>query len=87
MATLRELMSLVKRIEISPAGPLVEQTVAAEIKNVLAPEAHIVHSQGMGASAGALQLAVADDTVKAKTIHPALVGKDRWMMVRITREK
>jgi hypothetical protein len=87
MATLRELMSLVKRIEISPAGPLVEQTVAAEIKNVLAPEAHIVHSQGMGASAGALRLAVADDTVKAKTIHPALVGKDRWMMVRITREK
>ena len=33
MATLRELMSQVKRIEIAPTGPLVEQTVATEIRN------------------------------------------------------
>ena len=87
MATLRELISQVKRIEISPSGPLVEQTVASELQKALAPRAEIVRAPGMAASAGALRAAVADRSVKAKTIHPALAGKDRWMLVRINKNK
>ena len=45
MATLRELISQVKRIEISPSGPLVEFTVATETRNVLAPMAE--HISGL----------------------------------------
>jgi len=87
MATLRELMSQVKRIEIGASGPLVERTVAAEIRNTLAPAAAIEQAPGMVASAGALRLGVADGSVKEKTIHPALAGKDRWMLARVNKDK
>lgn len=87
MAALRELMSQVKRIEIAPSGPLVEQTVAAEVRDAVAPAAEIVRVPGTTASAGALRLAVADGSVKEKKIHPSLAGKDRWMLARINKEK
>ena len=87
MATLRELISQVKRIEISPSGPLVESTVATEARNVLAPMAEIVRKPGMAASAGALRLAVFDGSLKEKAIHPALAGKNRWMLARINKDK
>ena len=86
MATLRELISQVKRIQITPSGPLVEWTVAGEIRNVLAPAAEIVRLPGMTASPGALRVAVHDGSAKEKKIHPALGGKDRWMMARINKE-
>ena len=85
MATLRELISQVKRIEIAPSGPLVERTVAAEIQKSMAPAAMIAKSRGMNASAGALRVAVADSPGKEKAIHPALAGKARWVLARINK--
>jgi hypothetical protein len=87
MATLREVISQVKRIEISPSGPLVEHTVATEIQTTLAPVAEIVRTPGMAASAAALRVAVFDGSIKEKAIHPALAGRDRWMLARINKDK
>lgn len=87
MATLRELISQVRRIEIAPSGPLVEHTVAAEARATLAPTAEIARLPGMTASAGALRAAVADGSVKEKTIHPALAGKARWMLARVNKDR
>jgi hypothetical protein len=86
MATLRELISQVKRIEISPSGPLVESTVAMEARKVLASMAEIVRKPGMAASTGALRLAVFDGSLKEKAVHPALAGKDRWMLGRVNKD-
>jgi hypothetical protein len=87
MATLREYISQVNRIEIAPSGPLVERTVAMEIRNSIAPSAEIIKKPGMTASAGAIRVAAYDGSVKEKAIHPAVVGKERWMLARVNKDK
>ncbi|HUI10496.1 MAG TPA: hypothetical protein VL221_09225 [Bacteroidota bacterium] len=81
MPTLREFITTVKRIEHSPAGPLVEKTVAGAL-HAIAPGSGIFTSPGLAAPAGTVRVAVVPKNVEPSSLHKGLHGKKHWMMVR-----
>jgi hypothetical protein len=83
MPTLREVLSTVTRIDHTPGGARVEQTVAAELRGGLCPKAGVATSPGLAAPAGTLRLGVVASTTPARSIHPGLEGKAQWMFVRV----
>jgi hypothetical protein len=82
MPTLREVLTQTTRIECAPGGPRVEQTVARELQAAFAPRAEIIASPGLAATKGSVRVAVVPENVSPRSIHPALEGKPRWMLVR-----
>jgi hypothetical protein len=82
MPTLREFLSSMKKIELTPSGPLVEKTVARALL-ALSPGAQIAESPGLGAPAGTIRVAVVPPGARRGSIHPGLEGKNGWMIVRV----
>jgi hypothetical protein len=83
MPTLRDVLSTITRIEHSPKGPRVEQTVARELCATLCPKAITGASDGLAAPAGTLRVAVVPAAIPGRSLHPGLEGKKDWMLVRV----
>jgi hypothetical protein len=83
MPTLRELLTQTTRIECAPNGPKVEQTVARELQSAFCPKAGISTTPGLAAPKGTVRVAVVPASVPGRSIHPALEGKENWMLVRV----
>jgi hypothetical protein len=83
MPTLRELLILAKTIDISPSGPLVEFTVASEVRSRFAGRATIRRNAGLSAAAGSVRIAALSGQPFAGGVRPDLPKGERWMMVRV----
>jgi hypothetical protein len=82
MASLRETLQQARVIETTPSGPVVEQTVADELRAGLCPTAQIKEGKPSQAAAGTVRVAVLEEPSGWKAAHPALDGDSPWMMVR-----
>jgi hypothetical protein len=78
MPTLKEFFSTVTTIHTSPGGPLVEQTIAAELKAGWAPRATV----GTGGPLPTTGVRLAVSTGAAPE-HPALRGPNGWGILRL----
>jgi hypothetical protein len=83
MPTLRDLMILAKTIDISPSGPLVEHTIASEVRTRFAGRATIRRTTGLTASAGSIRIASLANQPFVGGMRPELPKEERWMMVRV----
>ena len=82
MPTVRELLSQVRTIAISGNGPLVEQTIADEIRSMPGVRAELHKGPGVDAPAHGIRIAVTS-AADVKDLPATLKQQPLWMMVRI----
>src|SRR5437867_1870320 len=85
MPSIRDVLTQTRVIDISLAGPKVEETVAREFQAAFNLNAEIRRSPETAAIPGSVRVGVITDRNARKSIHPALDEKDNWMMVRVKR--
>jgi hypothetical protein len=83
MATLKEVLSRITRIDLSPSGPLVESTVADEVRATFQQSATVGKTPGLTALPGGLRVAVVTDRTAWQGIHASLDTTKGWAMVRV----
>jgi len=83
MATLKEFLSQITRIDLSPSGPVVESTVADEFRATFHPAATLHRTPGVAAVPGSIRVAVAAERSAWRSIHPSLDGTAGWAMLRV----
>jgi hypothetical protein len=84
MSTLKDILSAITAIDIQPSGPVVENTVAEELRTVWATAASVRRSTGFTASPRTARVTLATDPAGWKSLHPALASQTHWMMARST---
>ncbi|MGB6121001.1 MAG: hypothetical protein WBG80_03750, partial [Bacteroidota bacterium] len=82
MASLKETLQQATVIETTQSGPVVEQTVADELRREFSPSAQIKRGTKTVPAPGTVRVAVVDEKSGWKAFHPALKGDSPWMMVR-----
>ncbi len=82
MPALRESLKRLTILECTPGGPEVEATIAAEFQEQVNRAAAVRQSPGLSASSQSMRIAVVPGAADARSVHPALAGRERWMMVR-----
>ena len=83
MPSLLQGLQQAKSIQITPSGPVVEQTVAEEIQTTFCGTAQIRKSANGDAGPGTVRIAVLEEPSRWKGVHQALGGELPWMMVRV----
>jgi len=86
MPTLKQFLTTVTVIDIHPSGPLVESTVANEMRSTSCPSANVRRSPGLSVASRTVRVAVVGDSAAWKAIHPALASQERWLMARVKGE-
>ncbi len=82
MPTIKNVLSQLTSLVISPSGPRVERTVAEELIALFGLPRNITTSPGRDAGAGAARIAVAPDPSTWEALHPAIGKARHWMMAR-----
>ncbi len=86
MATLKEILSQIVRIDLSPSGPLVESTVADEVRAAFQHAATVHKTPGLVAAPRSLRVGVVTDLTASRSIDPSLDATKGWAMVRVRPE-
>jgi hypothetical protein len=84
MSTLKQVLTQITTVQVSPSGPKVERTVAGELVAAFAKGASVTQASGGAPAANVASIRVVADAGAAKALHGSLPGKGPWALVRVS---